>query len=233
MNIDETINRRIREYVNKNKKYYDEYEQYFLEGLTIEVLRKYYKYELPDIARQVLEEIGYYKIVNEESGYDAFIDVIDKQFGLEKNIVEVGGGIIPTLAKRISLKQKKGTITIYDPRLSNYYTENDKFILKKEKFKRNTNVDNKDLLMGFMPCAAAQQIIENATDNNLDFIIALCEGGPHGDEFDYFESDEEWVGSMIYLAQRGVEEKNMGEVKKLSFKKYGNQYPVIYNNRKQ
>lgn len=232
MSIDTIVNNRIREYVEKNKHYYDSYEQSYLEGLTIERIRNYSD-DIPDIARQVLEAIDYYKLTGEESAYETFIQLIDDQFGLDKNIVEVGGGIIPTLGQKISLKQKKGTITIYDPRLSDYYKGSNKFVLKKEKFMRNTDVSNTDILMGFMPCEAAQTIIDSATKNNIDFIIALCEGGPHGDEFDYFESDDEWVSGMIYHAKRSIENNEMGELKRLSFKRFGNPYPVIYNNRKQ
>jgi len=229
---DEIINRKIKEYVEKYGHLYDEFEKLYLERLNIEMARNYRR-EIPDITRQVLEELGYYNNNPEQSSYEYFINLIDKEFGLEKNIVEVAGGVVPTLGHKISLKQQKGTITIYDPRMSNYYDETERFILKKERFRRSTNLEDTDLLIGFMPCEATQEIIENATDNSIDFIIALCEGGPHGDEFDYFDSTEEWLHAMLYLAKRGIEDQNMGELKVLSFKKYTSQYPIIYNKRKQ
>ena len=232
MNKDEITNRKIHEYVSKNIDLYDPYEQSYLVDLTIEYIRKH-KRNMPDTFRQVLEEIGYYDDCIEKSGYQAFINLIENEIGIDKNIVEVGGGVIPTLAHKISLKQNNGSITIYDPRLTNYHRENEKFVLKKEKFYRNTDVSDADLIIGFMPCEATQAIIESATDNNIDFMIALCEGGPHGDEFDYFEDEEEWLHAMLYLAERGVEDNDMGELKVLSFEKYNSPYPLIYNKRKQ
>ena len=232
MNKDKIINRRIKEYVDKIIDYYDEYEQGYLNNLELKDIRRY-KDNIPDVYRQILEEIGYYDDCIEKSGYNAFIEVLDNEFGLERNITEVGGGVIPTLAHKISLKQNTGTITIYDPRLSNYYKESESFILKKEKFRRNTDVNESDILIGFMPCEATQAILENAIDNNIDFMIALCEGGPHGDEYDYFEDTDEWLGAMLYLAERGLEDKDMGELQVVSFKDYNSPYPLIYNKRKQ
>ena len=227
---DEEINYKLRYYINKNIHYYNEYEQAYLKKINIEYI-KGYKREIPDIVRQILEEIGYYDDKKDQSSYEAFINIMNNQFGIEKNIVEVGCGAVPTLAHKISLKQNSGTITLYDPVVGNYYDSSDRFVLKKEKFKRRTNVDNADLIFGFMPCEATQEIIECATDNNKDFIIALCEGGPHGDEFDYFDSTDDWLHAMMYLAERGIEENNMGKLKVLSFKKYMSDYPIIYNER--
>ena len=232
MNKDEIINRRIQEYVEKNINYYDSYEQDYLHNLELKDIRKY-RNNMPDIYRQILEEIGYYDDCIEKSGYNAFINILDNEFGLERNITEVAGGVIPTLGHKISLKQNKGIITIYDPRLSNYYEESDSFILKREEFFRDTDVKESDLLIGFMPCEATQAILENAIDNNIDFMIAMCEGGPHGDEFDWFENEEEWLGAMLYLARRGLEDKDMGELQVVSFEDYNSPYPLIYNKRKQ
>ena len=230
MNNEEILNRRLREYIEKNIDNYDIYEQSFLNNLKLEHVNRYKK-NMPDVFRQILEEIGYYDDCLEKSGYEAFINLIEDVHGINKRITEVGGGVVPTLGHKISLRQNTGSITIYDPRLTNYHEENDKFVLKKEKFYRDTNVKNTDLLIGFMPCEATQSIIEAATDHNIDFMIALCEGGPHGDEFDYFESEDEWMNAMLYLAERGIEDNNMGELKVLSFKEYNSPYPLIYNKR--
>ena len=232
MNKDEIMNRRIKEYLEKNMGYYDLFEQRYLKGLDMNYIRKY-KHDMPDIFRQILEEIGYFDDCPELSGYKAFIDLLDNEFGLERNITEIAGGAIPTLAHKISLRQKKGTITVYDPRLTTYYDETERFILKREKFTRNTNVEGTDMLIGFMPCEATQAIIENATANNKDFMIALCEGGPHGDEYDFYEDAEEWLGAMLYLAERGMEKHDMGELKVIDFNRYNSPYPLIYNKRKQ
>jgi len=225
------LNERLMKYLEETKDLYIKEEIEYLKRIRLEKVKDR-KNDLPDLYRQVLEEIGYYDLKETESGYKAFIDIIEDEFGIDKQIIEVGGGVVPTLAHKISLKQKSGNITIYDPRLSTYHKNTSKFILKKEKFKNETDVSSADLIIGFMPCEATQTIIENATKNRKDFIIAMCEGGAHGDIYDYFESTKDWLNTMLYLAEREIESNNMGELKILSFKKYLSSYPIIYNKKK-
>ena len=224
------FNERLKKYIENTREIYTKEEIEHLKRINIETIISK-KRDLPDLYRQVLEEIGYYDLNESESGYNAFIEIIDKEFGIDKNIIEVGGGVVPTLAHKISLKQKAGNITIYDPRLSTYHKNTSNFILKKEKFINETDVSSADLIIGFMPCEATQTIIENATMNRKDFIIAMCEGGAHGDIYDYFESTEEWLNCMLYLAEREIKSNDMGELKVLSFKKYLSSYPIIYNKK--
>ena len=83
-----------------------------------------------------------------------------------------------------------------------------------------------------MPCEATEQTIVTAGKNKADFLIALCEGGPHGDEFDYFESEEEWITSMIYKARLMAKKYGLGTIEVADLKQYGDPYPVIYNKRR-
>ena len=53
-------------------------------------------------------------------------------FDINTDIIEVGGGILPSLAKKIALRQKSGTVTVYDPRLITNIDKPDNLILKKE-----------------------------------------------------------------------------------------------------
>jgi hypothetical protein len=62
-------------------------------------------------------------------------------------------------------------------------------------------------------------------------MLGFCEGGPHGDEFDYFEDDDEWLNSMLYLARDRIEEQGMGKMKVKYLRECNNPYPVIYNER--
>ena len=79
-----------------------------------------------------------------------------------------------------------------------------------------------------MPCEAADIMVERAIKERIDFMIALCEGGPHGDLIDYFESDEEWRNSLIIYANNRLEDDNQSSLKFKSLEKYHNPYPVIY-----
>ena len=185
---------------------------------------------VPDIIREVYDELGF--IPDNKNIYIGFMNLVSNMYDLKnKNIIEVGGGVLPRLGKRISATLDNGTITVYDPRLSHYEESNDKLKLVKDKFKRCTSVGNANLILGLMTCEAAETIVESAIDHKIDFVLALCEGGPHGDEYDYFEDEDEWRNSLIRYASREVDYRGMGELKKVYLKEYGNPYPIIYNDR--
>jgi len=176
--------------------------------------------------REIFDELGL--LPDNENIYLAFLDYIKSKCDIEdKHIIEVGGGIFPRLAKRISLEQKSGTITVYDPRLDPEEKSTDRLILKKEKFDNDTKIGNTDLLIGLMPCKGAEYIVNQAMWHDRDFIIWLCEGGLHGDFFDYFEDEDEWRDSLINYANRQLEDKG----KKIKIKKMEefSPYPIISN----
>lgn len=184
-----------------------------------------------DILRQVYSELGL--VSDEENIYLGFIKLLEENFGIDRDIIEVGGGRFPSLAKLIALKQETGTITVYDPRLVTTQSICPNMTLKKEKFTKQTPVTEDQLIIAFMPCEATEPAIFAAAQNKADFLIALCEGGPHGDEFDYFDSEEEWIASMIYTARRMTEQNDLGKLVVTDLKSYNDPYPVIYNKRKK
>lgn len=220
---------KVLRFVLKNTDIFTAHERKYLLDYA---LRGHYEGKMiPDLVMEVYDKL---KLLEDKDNiYLGFIDLLDDNFNYrDKSIVEVGGGIIPSLADRISHNQISGKIKVYDPRLSKYEKNKEKLTLVREKFYSNTPVDNTDLLIGFMPCEATYNIIDSATRNNIDFMIALCEGGPHGDIYDYFEDEREWLNTIIYMAERGVEDNNMGTLEKVYLKEYHNPYPVIYNRRK-
>ena len=217
----------ISSYLKEHPDYYDEYEQEFIRSYSLHTKRKN-KYA-QEVIREIYDELG--MIPDDQNIYLAFLDLIDKQFGINgKNILEVGGGAIPSLAKKIHLKQSKGTITVYDPRIGKDIHGEERFVLRRDKFTRDTDIEDTNLIIGLMPCQAAEVLITQATKNDIDFMLWLCEGGPHGDYYDFYESDDEWLGSMLYLAQRGVEDQEMGKLRIKNMPEFS-QYPIIYNQR--
>ena len=184
---------------------------------------------VPDILRQIYDELGL--LDDKDNLYLGFIDIIKDKFNIDSNIVEVGGGVIPSLGKNITLNQKSGTVTVYDPRLSIYEEDTSKFHLVRKPFTESTNIGNHNLMVALMPCEACETVIRSAIKNKIDFMLGFCEGGPHGDEFDYFEDDDEWLNSMLYLAKDGIEENGMGKMKVKYLQECKNPYPVIYNER--
>ena len=185
---------------------------------------------ISDLMRQVCDEIG--KTDLSENMYEAFARMLESNFDINTDIIEIGGGIIPSLAKKIALRQKSGTITVYDPRLMTDIKHPENMILKKEMFNKDTPIGEAKMIIGFMPCDATTLLIETACAHGVDFMVALCEGGMR-EGYGWLEEDDEWIGFVKYCASRGIEDQNLGELREESLSEYNNPYPVIYNKRKK
>ena len=224
----------IQDAMRKLKRYMRKYGHLYTDNCREYIADNFMLYldapTAPDVLMQIYDTVGCG--VKEGSFYNAHLARIQNMYGLDRNIVEVGGGRIPSLAKLIALKQKTGTITVYDPRLIKTDNKIPNMTLKREYFTLDSPVDNNQLVMAFMPCDATEKALTAAAKNNADFLIGLCEGGPHGDEFDYFEDEEEWLGNILYTAKRLVEQHNLGDLVVTDLKEFDDPYPVIYNKRK-
>lgn len=218
---------KVNRFLEENKHGYNDRELEFIRSNWVHFLDK--KFQV-DILRQMYSELGF--MDDKEDIYHAFIKILEENFDIDTDIIEVGGGRIPSLAKRIALKQKKGTITVYDPNLISTDSPYPNMVLRKQPFTLQTPVKEDQLIIGFMPCEATEKIIYNAKKNNAHFLIALCEGGPHGDEFDYFESEDEWLYSMLYSARDTADKTEHGPLQITDLKEYDDPYPVIYTKKR-
>ena len=218
--------RKIDRFLKDHYTYYDDWElKQIRHCTTIDYTNKF----IPDIMREIYAELDLFK--DGENIYSGFLNLLENNFDINQDIIEVGGGILPKLAEEISLKQSNGTITVYDPRLGTTESNYDNLFLKKEKFTLQTDVSASGLIIGFMPCEATEYIIDNATRNKKDFMIGMCEGGPHGDIFDFYEDEDEWLSAMLYFAENRIEENNLGALQKTYMKEYNYKYPIIWNKR--
>ncbi|MBQ8132543.1 MAG: hypothetical protein IJ193_08640 [Bacilli bacterium] len=182
----------------------------------------------PDVLRQIYDTL---EITPEKDNmYRGFVSLLKENFDINTDIIEVGGGVIPVVAKHIREAQTSGSVTVYDPRVSKRIESTDGFQLRREMFQENTNVGNASLIIGFMPCQATELIIRKAVENNADFLIALCEGGHY--EFDDYFDEVEWRESIKYLARRELADKKMGTLEETDLKSFGDPYPVIYSKRR-
>lgn len=216
---------KVRDYVKEHLGDYSDLEVRYLIS-NADMLE--HTLNLPDVMRQIYDELG---ILDEDNNaYEAFVSLLADNFDINRNIIEVGGGVIPSVAKKISSMQETGSVTVYDPKLSKSQKSTDRLALKKEIFELNTDVTGADMIIGFMPCDATELAIRKAADNKLDFLIALCEGGHY--EFDDFFDTEAWTESIICFATDKIKENGLGELVKTDLKSYGDPYPVIYNKRK-
>lgn len=77
--------------------------------------------ELPMIPCKYAQVYDELSLVPDNSNYYVyFIDQLKQNFDIRCNIVDIGGGYIPRVAKRLAIEQIKmgrGNITVYDPRL--------------------------------------------------------------------------------------------------------------------
>ena len=182
-----------------------------------------------ELVREILDELNF--IPEDYNIYHEFADFVDEVHGLDdKHIVEIGGGIFARLANRIRDKQVNGKITVYDPRLATE-KESDEMVLKRQRASAYTDIDDCDLIIGLMPCKGAEVLLDLALKNKKDFVLWLCEGGPHGDEFDFYEDEYEWRENMIDKARKGVKSNNMGKLRIKKLDKFSTEYPIIYNER--
>ena len=219
----------IDRFLRKNKELFTNYElnaikHYVLHGNYPEAYHK-------DILREIFDKLAL--IPTDENVYITFMNDILRHYDIQnKHIIEVGGGMFPNLASRLSTKQQNGKITVFDPRLDPRCESSSKLILKKEKFARTTPVDDADLIIGLMPCKGIDILVDQAIENNKDFMVWFCEGGPHGDYFDYFEDENEWYHCMMVTLNNGVERQNMGKIKTIEHPRFS-RYPVVYNEREK
>lgn len=100
---------------------------------------------------------------------------IEQDFGLDRNIIEVGCGMFPSLARIIAKRQKeigKGTITAYDPELVTKTLEG--VTLVKHHFTLATPIPKNALIIGRKPCQATELMIQSATLNQSELFLKLC-----------------------------------------------------------
>ena len=158
-------------------------------------------------------------------------------YGLDKNIVEVASGVIPSFAKKIYKEQMrlgKGTITIYEPDLLFEKEEScPKMVINRKNFNSTCNIKDSDLIAGLFPCDATEPIIEEACKYDKDFYVAMC-GCVHfrNANIPYSESNSRLYQSyVIDLADRLVS-NNKELVVDMLDDKYLVPYPIIYTKKK-
>ena len=228
MEVDSTIRRqKLDQFVKDNKDAFTEWE---LMRIRDYIKRDAHDLFVPDLMREIYDELGL--LTEEQDIYTGFMSLLGDAFPYrERKILEVGGGIFPRLGKRISKEQTTGSITVYDPRLCVREQDTPKMKLIRKKFHQNDSIGDHNLMIAFMACEGAEQLLDAACKNKCDFMVGFCEGGPHGDGYDFYEDEEEWLHCMMYIAESGVRDHRMGKVKEKELKQYGDPYPVIYNER--
>ncbi len=123
-----------------------------------------------DIMNQVYETIGIFD--NYLNTYSANLKHIMECYDINVDILEVGGGLVPAFAKKLSDNQKSGSVSVMDPLLIVNQFGNLK--LYKENFTEETDVSKFKLLVGIQPCEAIIPMIASSNKNDLDMYMMLC-----------------------------------------------------------
>lgn len=169
--------------------------------------------------------------------YNVHLDRLKDIYGLDKNIVEVAAGVIPSFAKKNykeQMKLGKGTITIYELDLLFEKEEScPKMVINRKEFNSTCNIKDSDLVAGLFLCEATETIIEEACKYDKDFYVAMCGCVHFRDAFvPYSESNSKLYQSYIIdLANRLVSNNKELVVDKLE-DKYMVPYPIIYTKKK-
>ena len=115
------------------------------------------------------------------SVYHQMTEIINRNFNLKRDIVEIGSGIFPILGHYLrerQLKLGKGSVTVYDANVWTDYPTKAKLV--RSYFNSRVSVTPNSLLVGMFPCEATETMIERAEQEDLEFCIALC-GCNHSD----------------------------------------------------
>ncbi len=177
--LKERINKFISIYGDGYDRSMTEEEKEYLEMSLSSYILLYYKDAYYDfgagetIFSQIFSAID--ALPEDKNPYFQMANRIEEEYGLDKDIVEVGGGRFPALAHEIQKRQAKlhkGSITVYDPALAVLNLEGIQLI--KKPFSNATPLLKTDLVVGQKPCQATESIIRVANENSIPFYIELC-----------------------------------------------------------
>lgn len=134
------------------------------------------KFKIPSDFMELYDELNLIK--DDDNYYITFLNELEKHYKLDCNILEIGGGNIPSLAKRIAKKQiniGSGTITVYDKKIAYLKHNYSNLKLCRKDLTENSNIKSYDLVISLFPCTATILTIYKALEYNKDYFIGLCD----------------------------------------------------------
>ena len=94
------IKSRVITFLAEHNSEYTEREIRYIERYATIILERPINHYIGDVLRQIYDEVGL--LPEENNMYSGFVSLLEKNFNLDTNIVEVAGGVIPVLAKKIA-----------------------------------------------------------------------------------------------------------------------------------
>ena len=179
-----------------------------------------------DMLRQIYSALSL--LPKELDIYHGFLENIKKYFSLEQNILEIGSGYYPALARLIDLEQQKlgnGTITIYDDSLVTTRLGN--IIINRSLYRSGSEKNNHSLIIGTAPCESSELIISESNRHKTDLYLALC-GCVHSY---YYTSLKSYHKYLLHLLESTLESKANITVDYLD-SRYNYDYPILIKKKK-
>ena len=106
-----------------------------------------------------------------EDFYPQIFEILSNNFALDCDVLEVASGYNPTFAKMIRKHQNKGTMTVYDPRLSR---ERFKGIKSVRKPFTLSTVQHSDLMISLAPCEVEELFIQKVKLAQTPMFLVPC-----------------------------------------------------------
>lgn len=175
----------------------------------IEILRNDFGKSTRDHISQIYYAMN--MLNDEENPYLKLTNLIEKIYGLDLNVLEVGGGIYPALSKSISRRQEqigKGHITVYDPMLSRKLDFKN-ITLQKQNFYSYIDTSKYDIIIGKEPCAATFDVIDSANKYKKELLLSPCKCYSLLPEYMEFDNNplEQWYDFVKMLITNYNEHK--------------------------
>lgn len=192
------------------------------------------------ISSQIFDELGL--IPDDQNYYLGYLNALKNTFDIGCNILEIGGGCIPSFSQKIAneqIKINKGTITVYDPLLIKRKKSYPNLSLKKENFTFDTNISNYDLLVSILPCTSTLVIVEKALMDNKDFFIGLCgcvhDYGYGRKVYEYYLShSDEYIETILDYINERVRAYGRSDINILYLEdNYNVFHPIVYSKVKK
>ena len=186
-----------------------------------------------DCQIDLLAQIAYAIEAKPKKGsvYDDYFEFLKSNFGLEQDILEVGCGYYPAFASMIDDYQKEkrsGSIEAYDPHL--LVTKQGNIKLHRCMFETLQN-DKITLITSIFPCEGSLTIIDEASKNNIDYSILMCECVPESESYymPFYMSSDMWLNRVYRYAKDSVTSDRTIEVDHIEHA----DTPIIYSKRKR
>ncbi|MBR4262579.1 MAG: hypothetical protein IKQ35_04370 [Bacilli bacterium] len=146
---------------------------FLIEGLS-------YRFEHPDVDNTYFNQLySWFDCYPEGMDpYDQLLDKYEETYGplKGKHIVEIGGGPVPALARKMAERMKDengqivGSITVYDP---NYVETYPGITFIPRKFDDDTEIDPNSELIAMMPCEGTKPVLTRFTQQ-FQGMVQLC-----------------------------------------------------------